>query len=434
MLNHFKKSAVLLNKLKKNNLAALPLNLQMVKLQSASDLPDMGQRSASFRNRSQSNTIDQSPVIETQSSVDNIILDESQPSSSDESPMIAAEKNVLSETSFNISSNIHHERELSNPSNAASSPSSAAPLHSNSSAFDLAEIEDGPLFRATIHTMEKKTSNLKTILKKAIKQATSYVEATKTAMDADKKFIDFLAEIPNLESGIVDYLLTTQSIIQAAQENYVNQIQTLLVDPLSRLYENDVKASEAKKKDFDQESSEYYIFLSKYLSVKSDENAKKKAESDSKYLVKRKAFDLKRFDYYTLLHDLHGGQKDQEMSFILTNFASKQVAFYHHVAHKLDETKPALEKLTSHVSEGTKNMHMLRKEREERRRTLEIKWAGDSTQASENSPAPDTPGPFDFSDPNSPAVSNNLRFKGIRDLDQGHDPDASGLGRKKEVR
>jgi Arf-GAP/SH3 domain/ANK repeat/PH domain-containing protein len=134
----------------------------------------------------------------------------------------------------------------------------------------------------------------------------------------------------------------------------------------------DIKQAEAKKRDFEEESKDYYAYVSRYLGQRQDSlKQKKRAESDSKYQSKRREFELKRFDYSSFMQDLHGGRKEQEVLSHLTKYADAQTKSYLETAKKVESMLPQLEALSSEVQEADKEFQYQRTEREEKRRTLE---------------------------------------------------------------
>ncbi|KAG9304459.1 hypothetical protein G9A89_020023 [Geosiphon pyriformis] len=315
------------------------------------------------------------------------------------------------------------------------------------------EPEDGPLFRATLSFYEKKTGPLKHHIKRVLKTASAAHAAMMDSIEADEDFLNSLREaaavhpqafLPVLEN----YLEEAAKKIGSLKENMANQMQALLLEPLRKLYENDIKVADTKRKEFEDESRDYYQFLSKYLSLKVDTaKEKKKLESDSKYQNKRKMFELKRFDYYAYMQDLHGGRKDQEILYHFTNFAEKQYFCYLQTASGIQTLKPGLEKLALNVAEAAKEIHLMRKEREERRRMLETRaimmnpfpsepfHEGDNLTLSNGSNSIGDNG-SDIADNSltpvgSPIIPHN-KFKGIRDM-ENHDTETASLaGRKKE--
>lgn len=314
------------------------------------------------------------------------------------------------------------------------------------------EPEDGPLFRATLTAYEKKTGSLKHHIKRVLKAASGAQEMLLECLKTEEIFLSTFkaaaAAHPQAFQPVLDsYLEEASKKIATSKLNLANQMSVLLIEPLRKLYENDIKVADSKKKEFEDESRDYYQFLSKYLSLKVDSaKEKKKLESDTKYQSKRKNFELKRFDYYAYMQDLHGGRKDQEILYHLTNFAEKQFAFFQQTALNIQSLKPGLDKLAVDVDEATKEIHLMRKEREERRRTLETRATtvnpftsenfgdidsniGNSSNTSDNTS--DNAENTAASPVGSPNIPQN-KFKGIRDLEQHDSESASNAGRKKE--
>ncbi|CAI2171027.1 3349_t:CDS:2 [Funneliformis geosporum] len=335
----------------------------------------------------------------------------------------------------------------SHTSGTASSVSSGGRRSSDDLMFQH-EPEDGPLFRATLTSFEKKTGSLKHHIKRILKTATASHDVLMECHETEEEFLSTIKAAsvahPQAFQPILDnYFEDASKKVAAFRESLANQMSVLLIEPLRKLYENDIKVAESKKKDFEEESRDYYQFLSKYLSLTKE---KKKLESDTKYQSKRKNFELKRFDYYAYMQDLHGGRKDQEILYHLTNFAEKQFAFFQQSAGGILSLKPGLDKLAVDVAEATKEIHLMRKEREERRRALETRATtvnpftsesfnevdsngGNGSNTSDN--MSDVAENQTASPVGSPNVSQN-RFKGIRDLEQHDSETASVAGRKKE--
>jgi len=162
------------------------------------------------------------------------------------------------------------------------------------------------------------------------------------------------------------------------------------------------------KKDFEQESNEYYSILSKYLSCKYDEHPKKKAELDLKLANKRQTFDLNRFDYLTYLLELNEGQKAHSISFAVNTFLSKQFSHYQQLSNKFMEIKPNLDEMDKFIIESTKSKHVILKERQERRKTYEHRKDNGKICNS-------IPNSIDEINKNE-SQNQKSKFKGIRDL------------------
>ncbi|KXJ95421.1 centaurin beta [Microdochium bolleyi] len=237
--------------------------------------------------------------------------------------------------------------------------------------------DDGPVFRATMKALEQKTGNMRTHMKKVLKRAEQAQAAQNEANDAFVNFIDALREASGTNANAVRPALEhyfdkiAREILAYERQNAAN-MQKIIIDPISKVYVYDIKQAEAKKRDFEEESKEYYAYVSRYLGQRTDPiKTKKIADSDSKYQSKRRNFELKRFDYGSFMQDLHGGRKEQEVLSHLTKYASTQAQCFLRAAKKVDELLPQLEALSSEVTEADKEFQYQRREREEKRRALE---------------------------------------------------------------
>ncbi|KAL1591602.1 hypothetical protein SLS60_011852 [Paraconiothyrium brasiliense] len=242
---------------------------------------------------------------------------------------------------------------------------------------DLSQTEDGPLFRATMKSLEQKTGNMRTKWKKVLKRAESALEAQVACNNAMADLMEALREASTSNANAVQpaidhYFDKIAKEILAYERMNSSNIQKLIIDPIYKLYNIDIKQAETKRKDFEEESKEYYGYLSRYLGQRSDSmKEKKRAETDSKYQSKRRNFELKRFDYSSFMQDLHGGRKDQEVLSHLTRYADTQARNYLDTAKKIETMIPQLEALFVEVKEADKEFQLQRTEREEKRRALE---------------------------------------------------------------
>ncbi|KAL8677785.1 MAG: hypothetical protein Q9186_005818 [Xanthomendoza sp. 1 TL-2023] len=242
---------------------------------------------------------------------------------------------------------------------------------------DMSAVDDGPLFRATMKALEQKTGSMRTRMKKVLKKAESAQSAQNECNEAVTAFIEALREASASNANAVQPALEhyfekiAKEILLYERQNSV-QLQKTIIEPLSRLYNIEIKQAEAKKKDFEEESRDYYAYVSRYLGQRQDSlKEKKRNESDTKYQTKRRDFELKRFDYSSFMQDLHGGRKEQELLSHLTRYADLQAKSFLTTAKKVEEMTPQLEALIHEVREADKEFQFQRTEREEKRRTLE---------------------------------------------------------------
>ncbi|KAF7535903.1 hypothetical protein G7Z17_g13132 [Cylindrodendrum hubeiense] len=242
---------------------------------------------------------------------------------------------------------------------------------------DVAVSDDGPLFRATLKALEQKTGNLRVQMKKVLKKAEHAHMCQQEANEAFLGFVDSLREASSTNANAVQPALEhyfdkiAREILSYERQNTFN-LQKIIIEPVTKLYQVDIKQAEAKKRDFEEESKDYYAYVSRYLGQRQDSvKAKKLADSDSKYQNKRRNFELKRFDYSSFMQDLHGGRKEQEVLSHLTKFADSQTRNFLAAAKKIDVLLPQLEALSTEVQEADKEYQYQRREREEKRRLLE---------------------------------------------------------------
>ncbi|TIA45921.1 ArfGap-domain-containing protein [Aureobasidium pullulans] len=237
--------------------------------------------------------------------------------------------------------------------------------------------EDGPVFRATMRALEQKTGTMRSRMKRVLRAAEAAQAAQTACNDAHSAFMDALREASNSNANAVRPALEhyfdsiAREILLYERQNNAN-LQKLIIEPINKLYSLDIKQAESKRRDFDEESKDYYAYVSKYLGQRSESlKEKKRVESDAKYQAKRRTFELKRFDYSSFMHDLNGGRKEQEVLSQLTKYASAQARGYLTTAKKVEEMLPQLEALTREVSHADLEFQMQRTEREEKRRALE---------------------------------------------------------------
>lgn len=237
--------------------------------------------------------------------------------------------------------------------------------------------DDGPVFRATLKALEQKTGNMRIHMKKVLKRAEQAHMQQTEANDAFVAFMDALREASSTNANAFQPALEhyfdriAREILVYERQNTIN-LQKIIIEPLNKLYQFDIKQAEFKKRDFEEESKDYYAYVSRYLGQRQDSvKAKKLAESDSKYQNKRRTFELKRFDYSNFMQDLHGGRKEQEVLSHLTRYADAQTKGFLNTSKKIEDYLPQLSALSNEVQEADKEYQYRRREREEKRRQME---------------------------------------------------------------
>ncbi|KJX94577.1 ARF GTPase activator (Csx2) like protein [Zymoseptoria brevis] len=237
--------------------------------------------------------------------------------------------------------------------------------------------EDGPLFRATMRSLEQKTGNMRLRMKRVLKTAEAAQAAQTVCNQAAADFTQALKEASSSNANAVQPALEhyfekiAKEILLYEKQNTIN-LQRLIIEPVSKLYNFEIKQADSKRREFDEESKEYYAYVGKYLGQRTESvKEKKQKQSDEKYQAKRRTFELKRFDYSSFMHDLHGGRKDQEVLSQLTKYADAQAKSYLLTAKKVEDMVPQLDALVAEVKMADQDFQLQRKEREEKRRMLE---------------------------------------------------------------
>ncbi|KAK9332568.1 hypothetical protein V1520DRAFT_334484 [Lipomyces starkeyi] len=327
---------------------------------------------------------------------------------------------------------------------------------------DLSQPEDGPLFRATVASLEKKTASMKNLVKHLLKRAIQAYDAQAHYCESYAAFLDNLRDtangLPSFQPPVDHYFnVVGRDLLRFERQSCID-LQTFVIEPLRRLYDVDIKAADAKKREFEDESREYYSWLSRYLSTKYDAKGKKKTESNSKYQDKRKNFELKRFDYYSYIQDLHGGRKEQEVSYQLSAYTDALLKHFLVASKAVQLAKPQVDSMVWSMKKNREAWSIRRTEREERRRALEMSSMPEPVMAAMSAAPTAETGPghrrkqsegtqLESRDPLPPLTttisansaggygfavspSQQQRFKGIREIEE-KDGD-SDAGRRKE--
>lgn len=211
-------------------------------------------------------------------------------------------------------------------------------------------------------------------MKRMIKKAEAAHNAQQEANDAAVAFIDALKEASSTNANAVQPAIEhyfdkiAREILSYERQNTFN-LHKIVIEPLSKVYTMDIKQAESKKRDFEEESKDFYAYVGRYLGQRQD--SIKAKHSDNKYQTKRRNFELKRFDYSSFMQDLSGGRKEQEVLSHLTRYADAQARIFLDTAKKVENLLPQLAALSSEVQVADKEYQYQRREREEKRRLLE---------------------------------------------------------------
>ncbi|KAG0278960.1 hypothetical protein BGZ95_002646, partial [Linnemannia exigua] len=329
--------------------------------------------------------------------------------------------------------------------------------------------EDGPLFRATVVECENHIRTMKATSKRILKAAQAVMETRKAWVAAEESFVRELEGMRIAESLIENYWRPLSQHLTEHSEILAQRMRDLLIQPFSQFYGIDIKGAELQRKSFEEESKEYYSFLSRYMGMKQD-NPQRKAEADLKHERKRRHFELKRLEYWNFLLEMKaGGRKGEELYSCLTEFAEKHRQLLEDLGVVAEELQPDLETVleSNRQRQGQLKLHSNAKLDSASRNAGMMSASAmgvlvpppnirhdsarsiDSDQSSTESPQshptlqPSSILPYSSPIPTSatvlvdshkdmPIINNNSNITGIRDLEH-QDIDAGlALGRRKE--
>ena len=231
---------------------------------------------------------------------------------------------------------------------------------------------DGPLFRSSISEYEKSNSQIRHKIKSVLKSAESVVRLHREYKFERDNFMLALKDAAAANSSAFNVLQNVLNQFNLVQDLYAADMENVIAADLGKIYTNHIRKADMKKKEFEEESREWYNTQSRYLAKKDSSDSRKQAEKDSKYISKRKDWDLKRLDYMAFLQDLHGGRMEQQLLSIVMRFAVKQFDANEKAVNDVMKLKDELEALNLSVQEAERDFEAIKSGREERRRALEV--------------------------------------------------------------
>ena len=149
--------------------------------------------------------------------------------------------------------------------------------------------EDGPLFRATMRSLEQKTGHMRLRMKKVLRTAEAAEAAQQTCNQAVVDFTEALkaaaaSNAKAVKPAVDHYFDKIAREILVYERQNANNLHKLIIEPISKLYNLEIKQADYKKREFDEESKEYYAYVGKYLGQRSESlKEKKQKQSDEKY-------------------------------------------------------------------------------------------------------------------------------------------------------
>ncbi|GAA5959957.1 hypothetical protein JCM8115_004472 [Rhodotorula mucilaginosa] len=193
-------------------------------------------------------------------------------------------------------------------------------------------MQDGPLYRATLASLERRASNLRSALKQLVRAldaslhallADAQAQATLDQVLQDLSAGGSLTSQSDTLNGLYDrQLRTARGHSRRALQREVER--TREISERIRGAIDRIKGVEERKKSFEADAKRYYDELAKYL-ARSDPDPVKLAHLDAKQAERAEAFQKLRIEYYAFLEGLVDGE-ERAVAEWLTSWATAQVA------------------------------------------------------------------------------------------------------------
>lgn len=223
-----------------------------------------------------------------------------------------------------------------------STPSAHAPsqevtqLKANHVELRMEDVElDSPVFRAVLHTLERRTITIKRASKALVKAAAEVVASIDGIQEADKQLDMALNEMSSwapatFQSLTSEHLVHKRADICRQREQESRLIVVHILAPMSSLRDlcRDVQE---QVKVFENESKTYYASMQKWLSSRGqssnvgangpndlyspdaigfDRSTLKQEREDDKQKLRQARFDLARYELFRAIVSLHGGEAE----------------------------------------------------------------------------------------------------------------------------
>ncbi|KAG0314276.1 hypothetical protein BGZ99_008233 [Dissophora globulifera] len=225
-------------------------------------------------------------------------------------------------------------QDLQSQQTSGSNTPSTVPLAMNT--------EDGPLFRATVAESEQYIRTMKQVSKRVVKAAQHVLDTRRAWVTAEELFVKELENVRFAESLVEQYLRPLTENLAEQSEMMSQHMRNLVVEPFSQFFGIDIKAAELQRKSFEDESKDYYNFLSRYMGMKQD-NMQKKQEADTKHDKRRRHFEAKRLEYWRFLTSMkESGNKGEELCSCLSEFTEKHCQHVVSMGAIAEELQPDL--------------------------------------------------------------------------------------------
>ncbi|KAL1923400.1 uncharacterized protein VTP21DRAFT_8380 [Calcarisporiella thermophila] len=229
-------------------------------------------------------------------------------------------------------------------------------------------IEDGPVFRKTLHELELSSIQLKKQVKKVLRAAEVSLQAHKTALEANTNLLDEMRPLAPMKPLFTTFLDQVADKVAPLQE-ITKELKFLVIDPLSTVYQQHLQHIESYKKKFDDESKAYYAWLSRYLA----RTGVPSHTSEAKFQIRRAKFELSRIGYYKALCDLNTGRVNLDIRSGIEAYCERYATHVLGLANQVSNLTPALEELRAETTSAMCRAKAIETQYTEHRTLLEAK-------------------------------------------------------------
>ncbi|KAI8970842.1 hypothetical protein BDB01DRAFT_855141 [Pilobolus umbonatus] len=241
-------------------------------------------------------------------------------------------------------------------------------------------IEGGPGFYSIIKLLEQRNSDMEGYVKEIINASLAVQEAKQLTNEAELKMFDVLRKTPLCDPLFNHYLDGMKSELDEENNRMIYSMQNMLIDPLQKMYQADIKTYDIKKREFRKAFNKHRCRSRKYFVKRFTE--KDKSSLDKKFKDKQLQFELARFDYYHYLRDLHGGKKHQEILFHLFSLFQRQQFHAQSVYQLTNGQKPGLDELGVLLEAAAIKQAKENTERKRKRNSIRDSLVNDTNRSS----------------------------------------------------
>ncbi|GAA5882632.1 hypothetical protein JCM3774_005665 [Rhodotorula dairenensis] len=191
-------------------------------------------------------------------------------------------------------------------------------------------MQDGPLYRATLASLERRASNLRSALKQLVRALDASLAALQTDAHAQATLDQVLQDLS--AGSLTSHSETLRGLYDRQLRTARLQSRWALQRDVERAHEisertrgaiERIKAVDDRKKSFEADAKRYYDELAKYL-ARSDPDPTKLAHLDAKQAERTEAFRRSRIEYYAFLEGLVDGE-ERAVAGWLTSWATSHV-------------------------------------------------------------------------------------------------------------